>query len=116
MTSNKVPQFAQLSENAYKEYERAVQTLRQELARGRTYDQACSSLTDLDQSLKAFVREEFLKTLIAEEHFGAGVEISDIALLLELPYNKVEAALMTLLNDMVREADCHRAGENKTIN
>ena len=116
MTSTKVPQFARLSENAYKKYEAAVQKLRLELTRGKTYDQACDSLTDLDQSLKVFVRDEFLKTIIAEEHFGAGVEISDIALLLGLPYEKVESTLLTLLNDMVREAAQHRTGENKTIN
>lgn len=93
-----------------------MEKLRHELALGKTYDQACDSLADLDQNIKSFVREEFLKTLIAEEHFGAGVEISDIALLLGLSYEKVESALMNLLNDMVREATYHRTGKNKTFN
>jgi hypothetical protein len=111
MTSTKVPHFAPVSKTEHRNYEAAVATLRQELALGRTYDEACATLAGLDHCMQAFIREEFLKTLIAEEHFGAGVEISDIALFLALPYETVESALLTLLNDMVREAALHQGGD-----
>lgn len=88
-------------------YESAVDKLRHALAKGHTYDQACGTLTDLDQDMQAFVREDFLKTLIAEEHFGAGIEIADMALFLGLSYEKLESSMLTLLHDMANEATMH---------
>lgn len=72
----------------HREYERAVKKMREELSQGRTYEHAYNTLTDISQEIKTFIKEDFLKIIIAEEHFGAGIEISDIALLLELPYEK----------------------------
>ncbi|MGV1098775.1 hypothetical protein ACUUL3_05125 [Thiovibrio sp. JS02] len=92
----------------HREYERAVQKLRVNLAQGLTYDQACDTLQDLDVEMRAFVREDFLKILIAEEHFGAGIEIDDLALFLGLPYETIESSMLTLLYDMVREASDHQ--------
>lgn len=109
-------QYGQFTDIMHREYERAVKKMREELSQGRTYDHACDTLTDISQEIKAFVREDFLKIIIAEEHFGAGIEISDIALFLELPYEKVESAKLALINDMVRETEGHLERRTKKIN
>lgn len=109
-------QYVQFNGVMHREYERAVKKMREELSQGRTYDHACDTLADISQEMQAFVKEDFLKIIIAEEHFGAGIEISDIALFLELPYEKVETARLALLNDMQQEAECHLARQTKQIN
>ncbi len=109
----RVPQYAQFSKKKRKIYELAVQKLRLNLAQGFTYDQACDTLSDLDAEMRAFVRDDFLKILIAEEHFGAGLELTDLALFLNLSCEQIESAALSLLNDMVREADEHQRKERK---
>ena len=116
MSFTKRKQYGQFTAVMHSEYERAVKKLRDELSQGRTYDHACDTLADISQEIQAFVKEDFLKIIIAEEHFGAGIEISDIALFLELPYEKVESTRLALLNDMRREAECHLERQTKQIN
>jgi len=99
--------YAQLSVVMHEEYEQAVRKMREDISRGRTYEQACANLTEAGPEIKKFIREDFLKIIIAEEHFGAGIEIADIALFLDLPYEKVEAAKLNLLDDMKLEAEYH---------
>ena len=109
-------QYVQFNAVMHREYERAMKKIREELAQGWTYDHACDALTDISQEMQTFVKEDFLKIIIAEEHFGAGIEISDIALLLKLPYEKVESARLALLNDMRRETECHLRRQPTQIN
>lgn len=108
-------QYEQFTAVMHREYERAVKKMREELSQGKTYDYACNTLIDISQEIKTFVKEDFLKIIIAEEHFGAGIEVSDIALLLELPYEKVELAKVTLVNDMFLERECHLKRLSKKI-
>lgn len=98
-------QYVQFTALMHREYEHAVKKMREELSRGQTYDHAYDTLVDISQEIKSFVREDFLKTIIAEEHFGAGIELSDIALFLELPYEKVTSAKIALINDMMQESE-----------
>lgn len=106
-------QYGQFSTAMHSEYEHAVKKMREELSRGQTYEHACEILTDISQEIKDFVRDDFLKIIIAEEHFGGGFEISDIALLLELPYEKVESARLDLLNNMVQETKLYLELQSK---
>ena len=109
-------QYGQFTAVMHREYERAVKKMREELSQGRTYDHACNTMVDISQEIQSFVKEDFLKIIIAEEHFGGGIEISDIALLLDLPYEKVESARLALLNDMRREAEYHLERQTTKIN
>lgn len=109
-------QYDQFTAVMHREYERAVKKIREELLQGRTYDHACDTLTDISQEIRSFVKEDFLKIIIAEEHFGAGLEICDIALFLELPYEQVESARLALLNDMVQETKRHLERQIKKSN
>ncbi len=84
-------------------YELAIKKLRQGLSKGLTYEQACNTLTDIDHDMKSFIAEDFLKILIAEEHFGSGVDIGDMALLLGLPYERLEACRTEMIEEVDQE-------------
>jgi len=105
-------QYAQFTAIMHREHECAVKKMREELSKGRTYEQAFNTLADISEEIKTFIKEDFLKIIIAEEHFGAGIEISDIAMLLELPYEKVESARQTLVNDMTLETESNLGRQN----
>lgn len=109
-------QYVQFNAVMHREYERAVKKMREEISQGRTYDHACDTLAGISQEIQSFVKDDFLKIIIAEEHFGAGIGISDIALFLELPYEKIESARLALLNDMQQEAECHLERRAKQTN
>ncbi len=115
MAAEKFSKHISQQEINYPIYEKAVKRIRHELAHGRTYDQACDTLTDLDHEMRTFIKEDFLKILIAEEHFGAGQEIPDMALVLGLPCEKIEASMLDLLHDMVYESSQFNMFDNPAI-
>lgn len=84
-------------------YEIATKKIRLGLSKGLTYEQACNTLTDIDHEMKSFIAEDFLKILIAEEHFGSGVAIDDMALLLGLPYERLEACRTAMIEEVDQE-------------
>ena len=81
-------------------YEGAIKKLEDELAKGKTLEQACQVLSAVEQALKSIIIDDFLQMIIAEYHFGKGRGIDDIALLLGVPYEKVESAKAAMLMDL----------------
>lgn len=73
-------------------YEQAVIRMRHEIAMGKTFAQACEVLHDVDEQMRSLIKDDFLKTIIAEQHFGQGRGLDDVALILDLPYETVEAS------------------------
>ncbi|MCK5232202.1 MAG: hypothetical protein KAR13_18160 [Desulfobulbaceae bacterium] len=71
-------------------FDKALDLLRSEINKGRTLAQAGRVLTWMNGELKNTVLDEFIKIIIAEQHFGGGRGIDDIALFLDIPYEKVE--------------------------
>ena len=80
-------------------FEQAVLKMRQELARGKTFAQACEVLLDIDEKLRPLIKDDFLKIVIAEQHFGQGRGIDDVALFLDLPYEIVEASRTRIMKE-----------------
>ena len=81
-------------------YEQAIRRLRVEVNKGKTYAQACQTLTDDEKHLQTEIREDFLKVIIAERHFGDGYGIDDIALLLDISYEQIEKIRDFMLRDL----------------
>ena len=104
-----------LSEEEDRIYEEAVASLRSELDHGRTFDHACEQLDDIDQELRALIIDDFLKILIAEDHFGSGKGLDDIALFLGIPYETLETARFEMLQEVGEEmASQYRANVRDT--
>jgi len=81
-------------------YEQTLRRLRLEIDKGRTYDQACKAIPDLEHDLKQEIGEDFLRIIIAERHFGEGYGVDDLALLLDVNYEKIEAIRDYMLRDI----------------
>lgn len=81
-------------------YEQTIRRMRSEVNRGKTYEQACKSLSGVEKYLQKEIGEDFLKIIIAERHFGGGYGVDDIALLLDVPYEKVEEIRNHMLSDL----------------
>ncbi len=80
-------------------YEQAVLRMRREIAKGKTFAQACETLKDIDENLRPIIQDDLLKIIIAEQHFGQGRGIDDVALFLDLPYDLVEASRARIISD-----------------
>ena len=81
-------------------YEQTIRRLKGEVNKGKTYAQACQTLTDNEKHLQREIGEDFLKVIIAERHFGDGYGIDDIALLLDISYEQVEKIRDYMLRDL----------------
>ena len=80
-------------------YEQTIRRLRGEINKGKTYAQACQVLSDNDKYLQKEIKDDFLKVIIAERHFGDGYGLDDIALLLDISYEQVEKVRDYMLHD-----------------
>ncbi len=80
-------------------FEQAVLKMRQELSKGKTFAQACEVLHDIEEKLRPLIKDDFLKIVIAEQHFGQGRGIDDVALFLDLPYELVEASRTRIMRE-----------------
>lgn len=81
-------------------YEQALRRLRLEIDKGRTYDQACKAISGVEEKLQDEIGEDFLRIIIAERHFGEGYGIDDLALLLDISYDKIEVIRDYMLRDI----------------
>lgn len=81
-------------------YEQTLRRLRLEIDKGRTYAQACKAISDMEQDLKNEIGEDFLRIIIAERHFGEGYGVDDLALLLDVTYEKIEEIRNYMLRDI----------------
>ena len=81
-------------------YEQTIRQLRLEINKGKTYDQACKVLTGVEKQLKQEIGEDFLKMIVAERHFGDGYGLDDIALFLDISYEKIEQIRDFMLRDI----------------
>ncbi len=71
-------------------YDIAVKTIRTEIANGKTFNEAILSLTAINEALRTIIIDDFLKNLIVDQHFNKGRGLDDLALILDLPYEKME--------------------------
>ncbi|MDF1578092.1 MAG: hypothetical protein RQ753_01685 [Desulfurivibrionaceae bacterium] len=81
-------------------YEQSIQRMRSEINRGKTFEQACRSLSSDERYLQKEIGEDFLRIIIAEQHFAGGFGIDDIALMLDVSYEKVLEVRDLMLSDL----------------
>lgn len=81
-------------------YDQTIRQLRLEVNKGKTYAQACEALAGVEMILKKEIGEDFLRLIIAERHFGDGYGLDDIALFLDVSYEKIEQIRDFMLRDI----------------
>lgn len=98
-----------------KVYDIAVKTIRKEIANGKTFNEAILALTTINDALRTIIIDDFLKNLIVDQHFNKGRGLDDLALILDLPYEKIETCRdkiveeLYLYNDDGDDDDFHHA-------
>ncbi len=86
-----------------KTYEKAEATIREKLAQGLDFDSACAAVSVKDEELRKDIIDDMLKVLIAEEHFGKGVSLAEMAKKLGIEANRLDKAKAEMMED-VKEA------------
>ena len=81
-------------------YDRAVKTIRKEIANGKTFNEAILSLTSINEALRTIIIDDFLKNLIVDQHFNKGRGLDDLALILDLPYEKMETCRDKIVEEL----------------
>ena len=90
-------------------YDSAIKTIRQEIFKGRTFKQATEALDAMDVSLKSIIIDDFLKNLVADQHFNKGRGIDDLALILDVSYERIEQCR----DNIMAEIDLYTEYENQ---
>ena len=70
-------------------YDVAIRTIKQQLSKGKTFNEAIHSLTPIDNALRTIIIDDFLKNIIVDQHFNKGRGIDDLALILDVSYEKL---------------------------
>ena len=96
-------------------YEQAVQKMRKEIAKGKTFAQACEILQGIEENIRPLIQDDFLKIIIAEQHFGQGRGIDDVALFLDLPYETVEASKEKIISEFDELFSGHLSHQNSKM-
>ena len=93
-------------------YEKTVLKMRQEIAKGKTFAQACKILKEVNEALRPLIQDDFLKIIIAEQHFVQGRGIDDVALFLDLPYETIATSREIIMSDFSDMMPNHSSKNN----
>lgn len=83
-----------------KAYERAAVKIREGLAQGLDFDEACAAIDVGDKGLRERIIDDMLKVLIAEEHFSRNISLEEMAEKLKVPVNRLETAKKEMLENV----------------
>ena len=70
-------------------YDVAIKTIRKQLSKGKTFNEAIHSLNPIDNALRTIIIDDFLKNIIVDQHFNKGRGLDDLALILDVSYEKL---------------------------
>lgn len=91
--------YKEYSPEEDKIYDEAMVKIRQALANGLSFDEACAAAEVKDEELKAFIVDDVLKVMIAEMHYQQGKLLADVAEALKIPLRRINQAHGEMLED-----------------
>ncbi|UCG78936.1 MAG: hypothetical protein JSV21_03655 [Nitrospirota bacterium] len=83
-----------------KEYRSSFKTIREGLAEGLSFDEACERIDVEDELLREVIIADMLKVLIAESHFAQKIPLEELSRTLHLPIEQLEEAKETMLSEI----------------
>jgi hypothetical protein len=92
-----------LSDEEDRAHRLALEKMRAEMVSGRTFSQAMAAIADLEKDLRLLVIDDLLKIIIAEEHFGEGRSVEEVAMVLGLSAGEVATARDQMLMEVGME-------------
>lgn len=99
------PWYKDLPDDAFKTetdktYEKAFTKIREGLQQGLDFDSACALIGVEDQELRNSIIDDFMKVLIAEEHFARDVPLDELAKKLKISVERLESAKLSMIEDV----------------
>jgi hypothetical protein len=102
-----LPTSLDLNDYTHKEtsklYDVAIKTIRKQLLKGKTFNEAIHSLNPIDNALRTIIIDDFLKNIIVDQHFNKGRGLDDLALILDVSYEK----LIFCRENIIEELELH---------
>ena len=81
-------------------YNRAMEKVKEQIEAGYTLDEACDGLDLKDEELRRFVREDYLKVLIADLHYSKRKSFEEIGEMLHIDLKRVQQAHTEMVEDV----------------
>ena len=81
-------------------YNAAIARIREEIAGGRTFPEACRCIDVADEAFRGFIVDDALKILVAELYYGKGTPLPELARALDVPLPVLAAAMREMLEDV----------------
>lgn len=70
-------------------YDVAIRTIKKQLSKGKTFNEAIHFLKPIDNALRTIIIDDFLKNIIVDQHFNNGRGLDDLALILDVSYERL---------------------------
>ncbi len=92
-------------------YDVAIKTIKKQLSKGKTFNEALHSLKPIDNALRTIIIDDFLKNIIVDQHFNRGRGLDDLALILDVSYEQ----LVLYREKIVDELDLHTGEQSPEV-
>lgn len=99
------PQYKKFTPEEDSIYCSTIESIRSGLKNGVKFDLACSRITVRDEELRQLICEDALKIEIAEQHYGSGLPLPDLAKRLGITLERVIKASEEMMEDIFHTAD-----------
>jgi len=80
-------------------YNDSIAKIREGMRNGLAFDKACLAIEVADADLKGFILDDALKIMIAELHYGKGMQLDEVAKVLNVPMVLISKASLEMLED-----------------
>lgn len=81
-------------------YDVAIKTIKKQLASGKSFNEAIHSLKPINDALRSIIIDDFLKNIIVDQHFNKGRGLDDLALILDVSYEKLTLCRETIIEEL----------------
>lgn len=92
--------YKQFTAEEEKIYDSAMEEVKKLLEEGHTLDEACDGLDLKDEELRRFVRDDYLKVLIADLHYSKRKSFEEIAEIIHVELKRVQQAHKEMVEDV----------------
>ncbi len=81
-------------------YDVAIKAIKKQLASGKSFNEAIHSLKPINDALRSIIIDDFLKNIIVDQHFNKGRGLDDLALILDVSYEKLTLCRETIIDEL----------------
>ena len=92
--------YKQFTAEEEKIYDKAMEEIKELIDAGHTMDEACDKVDLKNEELRDFIREDYLKVLIADLHYSKRKSFEEIAEIIHVELSRVQQAHREMVEDV----------------